>query len=452
MRTVKKNYGVMRYSTRPTSKHYAEYLADIFDLRTDSRVKKKINISVSSPVKYMQERIANAVRGVFLEKQLLKHGRKRLCEGFDLTPFKDCETLQEIADRMIEIQEKAETAHDNAWQDFKNAQKKENNQKETSEAYDKYSKCGEQLDKLVKEKVDLGRAYKDVFNASKRTSPNYGQLDTSTPPKSDETEGQKLARMIRREQWSKDQSVPAYIRELAEDEDTQDMFQEIENTNAPREQPLPAGRSLTPPKLEFDEQGGIVHDDLNKVLSKILDDIVGQSEVRAMERGYNRPSRFGHFIKGAFLPVYKANKQHKRPAFYIDTSGSMEGKRGRYPCASSAVAGFLRSRHRKLSELRPRYYSFTSYHTVEKFDIMTQLPRACGGTSVDFLSALRDNEKSIIITDAEFDSRDFAVLRVWAEHHPNAEVNWIVNQRDTYNSLKQTLKGLGKHRVWYTMF
>lgn len=452
MKTIKKNYGVMRYSTRPTSKHYAEYLADIFDLRTDSRVKKKINTKIPDSLGHMRERIANAVRGVFIEKQLLKHGRKRLCKDFDLTPFEDCETLQEIADRMIEIQEKAQGNHDNAWHDYQNAKKKENNQKETSKAYDKYSKYGEQLDKLIKELVELTRAYKDVINPSKRTNPNYEPLDTSTPPQSDETEGQKLARMIRRELWKKDQSVPAYIRELVEDEDTQDMFQEIENTKDPRERNMPAGHSRTPPKLEFDEQGGIVHDDLNKVLSKILDDIVGQSEVRAMERGYNRPSRFGHFIKGAFLPVYKANKQHKRPAFYIDSSGSMEGKRGRYPCVSSAVAGFLRSRHRKLSELRPRYYSFTAYHTVEKFDIMTQLPMAWGGTSVDFLSALRDNEKSIIITDAEFGSRDFAVLRVWAEHHPNAEVNWIVNQRDTYNSLKQTLKGLGKHRVWYTMF
>ena len=198
-------------------------------------------------------------------------------------------------------------------------------------------------------------------------------------------------------------------------------------------------------KLERGTVGEYKNIPLAKKLQEILDKIIGQSEIRAQERGFNRPSRFSHFVKNCFLPVYRCNKPRKRPAFYVDASGSMGGR-------TIAIGAFLRVNHRRISELRPKYYAFTSTDYALEFDVKKELPCACGGTSVGFIANIKEKENNVVITDAEFTYSDLALIRMWAIDHPKAQVNWIINNDSGLDGLKTALIGLNNHVVHYINF
>ena len=205
-------------------------------------------------------------------------------------------------------------------------------------------------------------------------------------------------------------------------------------------------------KLKKDITGEYVNIPLNRTLKKILDTILGQAEIRAQERGFNRPSRFSHFVKNCFLPVYRCNKPRKVPAFYIDASGSMRYERGEFRCITSAIGTFLRAQHRRISELRPKYYAFNGGENALRFDIKKEIPVAEGGTSIGFVANLKSTENNVVITDACFEYYELGQLRLWAMGHQNTQVSWIVNRQETAEKLKLALSGAKNQKVYYTDF
>lgn len=437
-----KNYGVMKYSTRPTSKHYAKYLSDIFNLNTTDRVQRAF--AEVDPSRHLSEIDIKAVRGIFIEQQLNAHGRQRLCPEYDLSLFQGCDTLKAICERYIDIQDRL---HKNAREAYKEYQNDSNN----DEKWGKYTQANTQRNDFENQNYDMATKYRDVKSQQPRKQQQANQ--DSPKPRKQETQAQRDMRKEAHDKWLQEngQDLSQYVRDSVDSDFVKSQVDKIDE-HEQRANGMQACHATLPPQYETNEQGAYECNELSSTLSRILEDIVGQSEVRSMERGYNRPARASHFIKGAFLPSYKANKPRKRPAFFIDASGSMEDRRGKFNCVSSAIGGFLWTQHRKISELRPRYFAFTSGYEVEEFDIKQVLPRAWGGTDIRFLSAIRDNEKSIVITDACFSGRDLAMLRIWAERHPHAEVHWIVNYKESFEDLKKMLKGLKNQKVYYTMF
>ena len=83
---MKKNYGIMKYTRKhksPSAKASAQYLADMFDLYDTARIEPIYDVAIKDckeyvPSEYDKNGDLDTIRGIFLEKQLKKHGRDRL--------------------------------------------------------------------------------------------------------------------------------------------------------------------------------------------------------------------------------------------------------------------------------------------------------------------------------------------------------------------------------------
>lgn len=211
-------------------------------------------------------------------------------------------------------------------------------------------------------------------------------------------------------------------------------------------------------RFVVDFEGRVQDAGLNKKLKKIIESILGDVEIRSTERTFSRPSRCAHFIKNAFLPVYKKNKPRKKPLFFIDSSGSMylsEHQREKqgipFNSKTAMIAAFLRDNNRKISELHPKYFHFNSC-PAEEFNIKDLLPTANGGNNMLFLKAMQDKCANIVFTDGGFDTSDYGVLKRWVEKHPNMDVHWICNDRDMISVLKEACGKYKTHQVHYCAF
>lgn len=435
---TRKNYGIMGYTRNhknPSPQNSVRYLADLFDIKENTKIEKILESEFNIKDVYEKRDTAETVKSVFLEKQLEKHNRKRLCPDLDLTPYTD-NTIRGIIKNYFQERDRVQKNRENSTDKTADEQMKANN--EYWGFHNKNSEVKERYRKVLKSQTKQQKT---------PTAPQNGQGSALTQA--------DINKMVAELKQSKLPDDYEYLGKYVQDEYVQEQVKDIEkhaqrgNTVVPMQG---CGRDRVMAKLKQDKQGKYESVGLHKALTKILDDILGQTEIRSVERGYNRPSRFSHFAKGCFLPVYKSNKPRKRPAFFIDSSGSMGQTRGKFSCITSAIGAFLRIHHRQISELRPKYYAFASSFEVREIDIKNQLPYANGGTSTRFLCNVKNNEKSIIITDAEFDNCELAELRLWATNHRTADIHWITNQEYGAKRLRAALTGFGNQKVHYAEF
>ena len=430
-----KNYGMLNYTRNynsPRAKDSAKYLADIFEMNDTQRVEKIFaeELKRSRPIRqytdYDIQRAHRAIRGIFIEKQLLKHGRERLTSSAVIDKY-NSSSIRGIAKEYISLRKSTdrsqfENEHGQFASDFERA----------------LPSTAQQDQPETKSRQSKAATKKQVADIAKRAA-NGGQRPLSKDLQDNlKKQDTKSAYKFMEEAKTAGRSEKAY---------SQTHYAERS-----------AAYSQELPKIKQDITGNYVNIPLHKQLKKILDDVIGQAEIRAQERGFNRPSRFGHFVKNCFLPVYRCNKPRKRPAFYIDASSSMtyhsepEELTGGFSCKTSAITAFLRANHRRISELRPVYYAFASLSQAMKFDILKETPHASGGTNIEFLANVNEKDNTVIITDAEFMPREYAVARMWATAHPNAVVHWIVNNTQCYSRLKEALSGMKSQKVYYIPF
>lgn len=452
---AKKNYGIMKYTkqhTRPKPKHCVQYLSDMFELHDLSRVAKIYNEEIKkagySAPHDTHNKNMETIRAIFLEKQLAKHDRGQfsktvVASGYagetirDITRDflnKDIQAQKELCDITTKMAD-PNTNQDELYLSRQNLIR-EYNQKRADES-------------------KLREEYRTVLKKAQMPDPQ-GQRRSHPDPKMSDIN--KLGKQAKKDLMSADN------KRLAQEimnamHDNEDMLaiklQEKSGVtcvqhDGNRYNGRPTVEILD--NMEKTLMGEYKNIPLHKKLQEILDTILGNAEIRSIERGFNRPSRFSHFVKDCFLPVYRCNKPRKRPAFYIDASGSMEERRGNFRCVTSAISAFLYTQHKRISELRPRYFAFTSRDTAVEFNIKSNMPIANGGTSVRFLCNVKENENNVIITDAEFESYELATVRLWAQAHKKAQVNWIVNNETQAERLRTALIGMKNQKVHYTAF
>lgn len=462
---VKKNYGIMQYTkshNKPAPTASVKYLAKMFDLETvdrivpiANRVRKELNVASHESI---WDEDHELIRAIFLEKQLLLHGRKRIKDDFDLDDYSD-NTLASIARDYYTKVKARNQAVNKAWDNY--------NKNNTSENHKEYCRASTARDKQKFNENAMRNEYRHSLKTS--VKPNT-QTNPQSHPALEKQKKQKTHEEIKQEVTQAKKKAAKTLRAKSEHEQCiVDWLKNSTSSAGFQYENMLARQDSGKTEIEFGQSkykgastemimgkyvtrtGEYKNIPLQNTLKKILDDILGTAEVRSVERGFNRPSRFSHFIKGCFLPVYRCNKPRKRPAFYIDASGSMEETRGGFRCVTSAIGAFLYSQHRRISELRPKYYAFRA-GLPERLDLSKELPKACGGTTVNFLSCLKPQENSIVITDAEFSPGDLMTVRMWAINNPNAQVHWIVNQESTSEYLKTVLSGMNKHKIHYTKF
>lgn len=433
-----------RQHKNPNTKNSVRYLAEMFDLCDTDRVVDIIKNNEINCKGINTDNLAKIVRAIFLEKQLSKHNRQRINEKYSLDGING-NTIEQIAHDFVKRVDDMYNAKQNATPE---------QQQQASNAF--YS--------FMNQSDDLADEYKKALKDKNKQSDIKGSYKykgrplTPATPKPRNVNPKELTKELAEVAKKVFQDTSCqYIADVMGQSFIKDMYcdmvkSEINGSTVEGYHGLHAGTDETIARLNKDAQGTYHHKELSRRLSAILDEIIGQSEIRAQERGFNRPSRFSHFVKDCFLPVYRCNKPRKRPAFYIDASGSMDDSRGAFPCVTSAIAGFLRTQDRRISELRPKYFAFTGAPYAMSFDIKKMLPMAHGGTSLKFLSALDVRDNNVIITDAQFSATDLAMLRFWAQDHPKTHVNWICNNVHTKSQLENVLRGIGTHKVHYTWF
>ena len=456
-----KNYGIMKYTKqhkKPKPAHSVQYLADMFELKDLSRVTKiyddelkKVNYTTGDG---QHDENKELIRAVFLEKQLKKHSRDRYSKTACDSDYTG-DTIREITRDFLKQKAKAQKTLEDL--------RKKMQENETPELQAQWHNCLSQEYRESCRISNMVHDYRKMFTCMQKQEQQQSAPQQPTQQNQAQAPQPVDIRTLRKQaerdlSTAKDKNLAESISSAMDDSMVQGRIQDM-NVNEMTGRAyrnassfFGAGTDELLATLKQDQSGEYKNVPLHKTLQKILDDILGQAEIRALERGFNRPSRFSHFVKGCFLPVYRSNKPRKRPAFYIDASGSMSDRRGAFNCVSSAIGVFLRTQHRRISELRPTYFAFTGADTAVKFDIMKRVPTASGGTSVRFLSNVKENENTIIITDAEFDSYDLATVRLWAQSHAKAQVNWIINDKSGANRLKTALLGLKNQKVHYTMF
>lgn len=434
-----KNYGIMKYTKnhkKPNPSASIKYLADIFELNDTSRIVKYYDEELKNCNHYKTSNEStiqadlNIIRSIFLEKQLKKHFRNPFDKNVDLSEYKS-DTLKGITKEYLQQQEKHYKESDKLYKDWQNSSEKDKEKKK-----DKY--------------VEHYKSYQKKDNPIRNSADNIKNIlkeeNTTHAPK------------IKKPNSELKQYYAKQINEQANSESNKNIVNDmnIREKHGQTETDLPnfmgVGASDCELKLAKDITGEYVNIPLNRTLKKILDTILGQAEIRAQERGFNRPSRFSHFVKNCFLPVYRCNKPRKVPAFYIDASGSMSKVRGEFRCITSAIGTFLRAQHRRISELRPKYYAFNHLTCALRFDIKKEIPIAEGGTSIGFVANLKSTENNVVITDACFEYYELGQLRLWAMCHQNTQVSWIVNRQDTAEKLKLALSGAKNQKVYYTDF
>ena len=436
---AKKNYGIYNYSknrAHPTAEDSAKYLAEIFDVKDTTKIKKILREYGYNDEFGSIEYSAGYVRTIFLEKQLIKHGRKRLAPKVDLSLFEGT-TLRSIAKSFVEMSN--------------------NLQKGLSESDDvKRNQAQKTFENTVYPLASAATSFRRSLNAPLINKKPAAQKK-GAQKKITQEELNKIAN-VSKAQLPDTKFGKEIAREMSEGY-VQRSVEEIENEHKKGRKTCQMNNGgaseaaeEAAEKMRTDITGKYKSVGLSRTLSKVLDNIIGQAEKRSLERGFNRPSRFGHFVKNCFLPVYRCNKPHKRPAFYIDSSGSMQSRRGDFNCVTSAIAAFLRTNHRKISELRPKYFAFDSKPWVYEFNVLKQLPVACGGTSLEFIANIDDKEKSIIITDAEFCYSELAQLRLWAANHKSADIHWVTNDEHNAEGLRTALMGFPNQKVYYAEF
>ena len=445
---MKKNYGIMKYTRthrNPSAKASAQYLADMFDLYDTARIESIYNIEIIdcknyTPMEHEKIRDLDAIRGIFLEKQLKKHGRDRLTAETIIDDYKS-DDIAGIVQEYLAQKDKLVKDMRETYKKYSDAnQQNDINTNALAEAYTKANRADTNHGQQHK---NILLAYEKIFNP---TTPKKVPKAPMAPKKMVE----KIRHVAKQAKMDDvNTSSAGYINRNINDGWTQRVYATMKNQELHNDTSAEFGNGVSTEKTMAKLERGIVGEYKNiplaKKLQEILDKIIGQSEIRAQERGFNRPSRFSHFVKDCFLPVYRCNKPRKRPAFYVDASGSMGS-------TTVAIGAFLRANHRRISELRPKYYAFTGADYALEFDIKKELPRAGGGTSVSFIANIKEKENNVVITDAEFTYHDLALIRMWAIDHPKAQVNWIVNNKNCLIELKTALAGLNNHVIHYIMF
>lgn len=445
---MKKNYGIMKYTRaykKPSAKASAQYLADMFDLYDTARIEPIYDVAIKDckeyvPSEYDRNSDLDAIRGIFLEKQLKKHGRDRLTAETIIDDYKS-DDIAGITQEYLAQKDKLRKDARETCQKYDEVPLGDTNASALAEAYAKACKAET---KYYQQCVNISDAYGKIFNPT--TTPKK----VPKAPKAPKNMVEKIRPVAKQARLDNvNTSLADSINRNINDDYTQNVYatmknQELKN-NTSAELWNGVSTEKTMAKLERGTVGEYKNIPLAKKLQEILDKIIGQSEIRAQERGFNRPSRFSHFVKNCFLPVYRCNKPRKRPAFYVDASGSMGGR-------TVAIGAFLRANHRRISELRPKYYAFAGVDYALEFDVKKELPRACGGTSVSFIANIKEKENNVVITDAEFAYNDLALIRMWAIDHPKAQVNWIINNYSGLDGLKTALTGLNNHAIHYINF
>ena len=463
-----KNYGILNYgrtARNPKPKTAVKYLAKMFDLETTDRVLKVLqsmpdiheildkmgNVCVSD--------IAEMVRAIFLERQLIEHGRDRLTANYDLSDYQS-NTLADIARTLcvkkIQEQEQKENAFQASCQCG-----------HTGAPFEKYKEIRQQCYDQARADDEMRNNYKTSLKKSMNGHPRAKRINNpykktpSDPQKKvlqseiANTASKAVEKMLNDTKNEKNKDLVDDIKDCIETSHAQTQYRAIRTMQAngnTEHDSVRHGVGSESVMIQYrDRTGEYKNLPLQNTLKRILDEIIGQAEIRSAERGFNRPSRFSHFIKGCFLPVYRCNKPRRRPVFYIDASGSMQERRGYFNCITSAVGAFLYSQHRRISEMRPKYYAFRATK-AERFDITKVLPTADGGTNLQFLANINPKDNNIVITDACFSRMDLAVVRMWAQDNPNAIVHWIVNDEFMYQQLKTTLVGFPSQKTYYTKF
>lgn len=463
-----KNYGILNYgrtARNPKPKTAVKYLAKMFDLETTDRVKKVLE---SLPeIQEIQDKLgrgcvadmAEMIRAIFLERQLIEHGRDRLTANYDLSDYQS-NTLADIARtfcvKKMQEQEQMDSAYQASYQSDHTGAPFEH-YKEIRQRYHAQARADDEMRNNYKtslKKSMNGHPRAKRINNPYKKKPNDPQKKVSQREIAD-IAGKAVEKMLNDTKHEKNQGLVDDIKDCIGTLFAQSQYKAIRtmqaNDNTEHDN-VRYGVGAESVMLQYrDRTGEYKNLPLQNTLKRILDEIIGQAEIRSAERGFNRPSRFSHFIKGCFLPVYRCNKPRRRPVFYIDASGSMQENRGHFNCITSAVSAFLYSQHRRISEMRPKYYAFRA-NMAERFDIAKVLPTADGGTNLQFLANVNPKDNNIVITDACFTHMDLAVIRLWAQDNPNAIVHWIVNDETMHSQLKTTLVGFPNQKTYYTKF
>lgn len=434
-----KNYGIMKYTKnheKPNPSASVKYLAELFELNDTSRIRKYYDEELKNCDYYngVNENTIQTdlelIRSIFLEKQLKKHYRNPFDKKVDLSDYKS-DTLKGITKEYLQQKEKYSKESDKLYKDWQKSSKKDS-EKKRGKYIKHYESHREKENQIWQSATNMTNILKEELSTN---APKIKKPDTELK--------QYYAKQINAS--ANNESNKAVVNEMNYRERIGQTEQNLQGYMS-----VSAGGCES--KLKKDITGEYVNIPLNRTLKKILDTILGQAEIRAQERGFNRPSRFSHFVKNCFLPVYRCNKPRKVPAFYIDASGSMIYERGEFRCITSAIGTFLRAQHRRISELRPKYYAFNGAPNALRFDIKKEIPIAEGGTSIGFVANLKSTENNVVITDACFEYYELGQLRLWAMGHQNTQVSWIVNRQETAEKLKLALSGAKNQKVYYTDF
>lgn len=400
MKIKAKNYGVFKYSKRPTAKHYRAFITEMFGIESTEQIEKVIKKHAPNVPAEMAESadFLHAVKAIFIEKQLEKHHRATTIPGLDKYPA----TISGIAQVIAPM-------YDN--KDFYNKMNELQNQKWNAKDDKELSKIHAKMDELrqkQREKQFELHNIEQVSRETDRTIIKQRQAERKAQPEQGEPQQQQQ--------------------------------------HARKKHAYTGAHNTT-----VGAQGVYELPNLSKKLKKILDEILGDIEIRATERTFNRPSRCAHFIQNAFLPAYKGNKPRLQPCFYIDSSGSMDSSRPPYKSITECVAAFLGMNHRRISELHPRYYHFNCDSFGYEFNPKEQLPVASGGTTMGFLKSIDRRKLNVVITDGGFGYDDFNKLEKFCQAYPNCKIVWICNVSWACEQIESRIKG-SKQKVVYTDF
>ena len=402
MKIKAKNYGVFKYSKRPTVKHYRAFITEMFGIEDIDQIRKIIEKhapDVPAQILYSTE-FLHAVKAVFIEKQLEKHHRETTISGLEKYPA----TISGIA--QIMAQKYDNTDYMNKLQDLYSKQSN------TTTGSPESKKLQDEIGELRRQQLEKNNELSDIEKISMETDKVIAKK------KRDEQKAQSATQQQVAPQQQQGQKKNSYTGAHNKTVGAQGIYE------------LP---------------------DLSKRLKNILDEILGDIEIRATERTFNRPSRCAHFIKNAFLPAYKGNKPRLQPCFYIDSSGSMDNRRQPYESITECVAAFLGMNHRRISELHPRYYHFNCDSFGYEFNPKEQLPIADGGTTMRFLKSIDRRKLNVVITDGGFGWSDFNNLGEFCQANPNCKIVWICNDLWACDQIKKKIVG-SKQKVVYTDF
>ena len=304
---MKKNYGIMKYTRahkNPSAKASAQYLADMFDLYDTARIESIYNIEIKdckeyAPMEHEKALDLGAIRGIFLEKQLKKHGRDRLTAETIIDDYKS-DDIVGITQEYLARKDKLRKDTRETYQKYAELPNNDTNTSALAEAYTKACRTETNHNQQCK---NVLLEYEKIFNP---TTPKK----VPKAPKAPENMVKKIRHVAKQAKLDDvNTSLAGYINRNINDDWTQRVYATMKNQELRNDTSVDLGNGVSTEKTMANLERGIVGEYKNiplaKKLQEILDKIIGQSEIRAQDLVILLKTVFCRYI----VAINRANAQ-----------------------------------------------------------------------------------------------------------------------------------------------